>query len=107
VALRAQADDLSCHGAVSMQDAFGKRGALMWLRFTPACMAALVAAPATPLSVTTRTPIIMDTTIFMGTMTEEEFKERHGEEYVQLVADGKLNQTLTAKPSTWLVNFSK
>ena len=49
----------------------------------------------------------MDTTIFTGTMTEDEFKQRHGEEYVQLVRDGSLNQKLTTKPPTWLLNFSK
>ncbi len=49
----------------------------------------------------------MDTTIFTGVMSEEEFKERHGAEYDKLAATGDLNQKLTTKPPTWLVNFSK
>ncbi len=49
----------------------------------------------------------MDTTIFTGVMTEEEFKERHGHEYDKLVREGKLEEKLTIKPPTWLMNFSK
>jgi cytochrome b subunit of formate dehydrogenase len=49
----------------------------------------------------------MDTTIFTGTQTEEEFKERHPEEYERLMAQGRLEQQVTTKPPTWLMNFSK
>jgi hypothetical protein len=49
----------------------------------------------------------MDTTIFTGAMTEDEFKERHGQEYDKLVSEGKLEAKLTTKPPTWLMNFSK
>lgn len=49
----------------------------------------------------------MDTTIFTGTMTEEEFKERHGEEYERLAREGKLEEKLATKPPIWLMNFSK
>lgn len=49
----------------------------------------------------------MDTTIFTGAMTEEEFKERHATEYQRLVSQGKLEEKLTTKPPIWLINFSK
>ncbi len=49
----------------------------------------------------------MDTTIFTGAMTEDEFKERHGHEYQKLVREGRLEEKLTTRPPTWLVNFSR
>jgi len=49
----------------------------------------------------------MDTTIFTGTQSEEEFKERHPEEYERLASQGRLDQQATTKPPTWLMNFSK
>jgi cytochrome b subunit of formate dehydrogenase len=41
----------------------------------------------------------MDTTIFTGTHTEQEFKERHGEEFKRLEARGAL-ESLSAAPPT-------
>jgi cytochrome b subunit of formate dehydrogenase len=49
----------------------------------------------------------MDTTIFTGVVSEEEFKERHAQEYERLASQGKLDEKLTTKPPTWLLNFSK
>lgn len=49
----------------------------------------------------------MDMAIFTGKMTEEEFKERHPEEYKRLAAEGRLEEKLTTKPEKWLVNFSR
>jgi hypothetical protein len=40
-------------------------------------------------------------------VSEEEFKERHAQEYERLASQGKLDEKLTTKPPTWLLNFSK
>ncbi len=49
----------------------------------------------------------MDITVFTGTQTEEEFKDRHPEEYARAVADGQLDQLLTVPPPAWAVRTSR
>ncbi|MGA7157678.1 MAG: hypothetical protein WBY53_12560 [Acidobacteriaceae bacterium] len=49
----------------------------------------------------------MDTVIFTGVVSEEEFKERHTDEYKRLVAQGKLDEKLSVKPPTGFLTFSK
>jgi len=45
----------------------------------------------------------MDVTIFTGSQTEEEFRERHPEEYARVVAAGQLNQLQTSAPPAWSI----
>jgi cytochrome b subunit of formate dehydrogenase len=47
----------------------------------------------------------MDLVIFTGRMTEEEMKERHPEEYAQLVESGELEKRRVEPPPQWLKNF--
>ncbi len=47
----------------------------------------------------------MDLVIFTGRMTEEELKERHPEEYRQLVESGDLEKKRVPPPPRWLKNF--
>jgi cytochrome b subunit of formate dehydrogenase len=47
----------------------------------------------------------MDLTIFTGRQTEEEFKEKHPEEYARLKAEGKLDALKAPVPETWLKKF--
>jgi cytochrome b subunit of formate dehydrogenase len=49
----------------------------------------------------------MDVTIFTGKQTEEEFKERHPEEYARLAESGTLDGLRTESPSPWLKNVSR
>ncbi len=49
----------------------------------------------------------MDTAIFTGVISEEEFKKRHTEEYNRLVAEGKLEEKLAVNASTGFLTFSK
>lgn len=49
----------------------------------------------------------MDITIFTGSQTEEEFRERHPEEYARAVEGGKLNQLRTEAPPVWAVRTSR
>ncbi|MGC9198801.1 MAG: formate dehydrogenase subunit gamma [Acidobacteriaceae bacterium] len=49
----------------------------------------------------------MDTTIFTGVASEEEFKQRHLDEYQRLAAEGKLEEKLTVKPQPGFVTFAK
>lgn len=48
-----------------------------------------------------------DLTIFTGRQTEEEFKERHPEEYERMAASGDLERIRTSPPPRWLRNFSR
>lgn len=48
-----------------------------------------------------------DLTIFTGRQTEEEFKDRHPEEYERMVASGDLERIRTSPPPRWLCNFSR
>jgi cytochrome b subunit of formate dehydrogenase len=47
----------------------------------------------------------MDLVIFTGRMTEEELKEKHPEEYRQLVENGQLEKLRVEAPPRWLKNF--
>ncbi len=47
----------------------------------------------------------MDLVIFTGRISEEELKERHPEEYRQLVATGGLEKLRVDAPPRWLKNF--
>ena len=47
----------------------------------------------------------MDLTIFTGTLSEEELKRMHPEEYERLVATGKLQALAADAPQQWLKNF--
>ncbi len=49
----------------------------------------------------------MDLTIFTGRQSEEEFKERHAEEYQRLDASGVLEALRADPPPTWLNNVSR
>jgi cytochrome b subunit of formate dehydrogenase len=49
----------------------------------------------------------MDITIFTGRQTEEEFKERHPEEYQRLEASGALEALRTEPPQTWVSKLSR
>ena len=49
----------------------------------------------------------MDVTIFTGSQTEKEFKERHPEEYERLAQVGKLQKLTAPEPPLWLKNFAR
>lgn len=49
----------------------------------------------------------MDLTIFTGRQTEEEFEEKHPEEYARLKAEGKLEALQAPPPETWLKTFGR
>jgi len=49
----------------------------------------------------------MDITIFTGSQTEEEFRERHPEEYARLAGEGQLTQLRTEAPPAWAVRTSR
>jgi cytochrome b subunit of formate dehydrogenase len=49
----------------------------------------------------------MDITIFTGCHTEEEFRERHPEEYARAVKSGQLEKLRTEAPPVWLSNLSR
>jgi cytochrome b subunit of formate dehydrogenase len=49
----------------------------------------------------------MDITIFTGSQTEEEFQERHPEEYARVVEGGQLSQLRTQAPPTWAIHTSR
>lgn len=49
----------------------------------------------------------MDITVFTGSQTEEEFQEKHPEEYARAIAGGQLNQLRTAVPPVWAVRISR
>ncbi len=49
----------------------------------------------------------MDTTIFTGIQSEEEFKERHADEYRRLVAEGRLEEKLTCRSERSLLKVSR
>lgn len=44
----------------------------------------------------------MDVTVFTGSQTEAEFKERHPEEYARALANGELDKMLAQQPSSWV-----
>jgi len=48
----------------------------------------------------------MDISVFTGSQTEEELRERHPEEYARLVAQGQLNQLVTEAPPRWASRLS-
>jgi cytochrome b subunit of formate dehydrogenase len=47
----------------------------------------------------------MDLVIFTGRQTEEEWKEKHPEEYERLKKEGKLESLRAPEPEKWLKNF--
>lgn len=49
----------------------------------------------------------MDITIFTGSQTEEEFRERHPEEYARAVASGRLPSLRAEAPPAWAVRTSR
>jgi len=49
----------------------------------------------------------MDVTVFTGTQTEAEFRERHPEEYARAAATGELAQMRTAAPAAWATPASR
>ncbi len=49
----------------------------------------------------------MDITVFTGSQTEEEFKERHPEEYARAAETGQLNQMRTEAPVAWIVPVAR
>ena len=49
----------------------------------------------------------MDITIFTGSQTEEEFRERHPEEYARAAGGGKLEQLRSEPPPAWAVRTSR
>ena len=49
----------------------------------------------------------MDVTVFTGSQTEEEFQERHPEEYARAAAGGELNQMRAEAPPAWAVTTSR
>jgi cytochrome b subunit of formate dehydrogenase len=49
----------------------------------------------------------MDITIFTGSQTEEEFRERHPEEYARVAGAGHLTRLRTQPPPTWAVRTSR
>lgn len=49
----------------------------------------------------------MDVTIFTGSQTEEEFEERHPEEYARAVASGELMGMSTTPPPAWATPLSR
>lgn len=49
----------------------------------------------------------MDITIFTGSQTEEEFRERHPEEYARASELGQLNTLRTEAPPAWAVRSSR
>ena len=49
----------------------------------------------------------MDTTIFTGVQSEQEFQQRHAEEYQRLRAEGRLGEKLTCKPERSLLKVGK
>jgi cytochrome b subunit of formate dehydrogenase len=49
----------------------------------------------------------MDITIFTGSQTEEEFRERHPEEYARVAGGGQLPQLRTQAPAAWAVRTSR
>lgn len=49
----------------------------------------------------------MDITIFTGAQSEEEFKQRHPEEYARMVESGELEKYRTAEPSAAFKNVSR
>lgn len=48
----------------------------------------------------------MDITIFTGSQTEEEFKQRHPEEYARISDRGELKQLTTGAPPAWAPRLS-
>ncbi len=49
----------------------------------------------------------MDITIFTGSQTEEEFRERHPEEYQRLEASGKLKALRSEPPPAWVNKMAR
>lgn len=49
----------------------------------------------------------MDITIFTGSQTEEEFQERHPEEYARAAEGGQLSHLRTETPPVWAVRVSR
>ncbi|HTW66442.1 MAG TPA: cytochrome b/b6 domain-containing protein [Bryobacteraceae bacterium] len=49
----------------------------------------------------------MDITIFTGSQTEEEFRERHPEEYARAAEAGQLKQLRAEAPPAWAVRTSR
>ena len=49
----------------------------------------------------------MDLTIFTGSQTEEEFRERHPEEYQRLEASGKLKALRSEPPPAWVTKMAR
>lgn len=49
----------------------------------------------------------MDLVIFTGRETEEDFKQKHPEEYQRLLETGGLQARQAVPPPPWLVNFSR
>ena len=49
----------------------------------------------------------MDLTVFTGKQSEEEFRERHEEEYDRLLNNGGLEELETTPPPRWEKNFSR
>lgn len=49
----------------------------------------------------------MDITVFTGAQTEEEFRDRHPEEYARAIATGELNRMRTEAPSAWATPTSR
>lgn len=49
----------------------------------------------------------MDVTIFLGAQSEEEFRQRHPEEYERAVQHGSLNQIQTQAPPVWAVRTAR
>ncbi len=49
----------------------------------------------------------MDITVFTGSQTEEEFRERHPEEYARAAASGELARMTTAAPAAWTIPMAR
>ncbi len=49
----------------------------------------------------------MDLTIFTGRQTEQEWIEKHPEEYARLKSEGKLEELRAKQPERWLNNFGR
>ena len=49
----------------------------------------------------------MDTVIFTGRITEEEFRDERPDEYARLEREGRLDSVWTSPPEPWLVRFGR